>query len=45
VLLSVSCISKTVRYLFNFLQIVITAKGLTKGKVATPLINYKVILF
>jgi len=45
VLLNALYISKTVQYLFSFLQTVITVKGLTKGKVTTPLVNYKVILF
>jgi len=35
----------TVQYLLSFLQTVITAKRLAKSKVATLLVNYKVILF
>jgi len=45
VLLSVSCNFRAVQCLFSFLQIVIIIRGLTKGKVVTPLINYKIILF
>jgi len=45
VFLSASCIFRVIRYLLNFLQTVITAKGLAEGKVTTPLVNYKVILF
>jgi len=44
-LLSILYIFKVIYYLFNFLQTVITAKGFTEGKVATSLVNYKIILF
>ena len=44
-LLGALCDFKAVRYLFSFLRTVIIVRGLVKGKVATFLVNYKVILF